>query len=50
VEERALHGALELRRQLAACRRAESALPRATSSIIAHAMTIAMYRCDENAA
>jgi len=29
---------------------AKSAMRRATSTIIAHAMTIAIYRCEENAA
>jgi hypothetical protein len=50
VEERALHRALGMMRLGAAGGGTKSAMRRATSTIIAHAMTIAIYRCEENAA
>jgi hypothetical protein len=50
VEERALHGALGMMRPVAGAVGAESAMRRASSTIIAHAMTIATYRCEEKAA
>jgi hypothetical protein len=37
-------------RHVAGAGGAESEMRRATSTIIAHAMTIAIYRCEENAA
>jgi hypothetical protein len=39
-----------MRRQVIDSIGAKSAMRPATSTIIAHAMTIAIYRCEENAA